>query len=126
MTREQWAGLTPEKQRIKVAELCGWEYDGEYVVAAGRPEERVWIHSSSAWNGGWARIYELPRYLNDLNAMHEAEKVMTPEQAIDYVWAIGAVIDFENGVPFTATGNFQMMQATAAQRAEAFALTMDI
>jgi len=38
MTREIWAKLSPEEQRIKVAELCGYEkvqhidFSGDFMV----------------------------------------------------------------------------------------------
>jgi hypothetical protein len=43
--------MTPEAQRIAIAEACGWT---------------------------------MPDYLNDLNAMHEALKVQTPEFRTDF------------------------------------------
>ena len=32
MTREQWAKMTDEEKRIKVAELCGWHCEDADVV----------------------------------------------------------------------------------------------
>lgn len=96
MTREQWAKLTPEKQRIKVAVLCGWDV-AEYTFLTGVPD-----------------------YLNDLNAMHEAEKLLTPSNMIAlYAKELDDIIA-------TTEGNRPLWNATAAQRAEAFALTMDV
>jgi len=92
MTREQWAKLTPEKQRIKVAVLCGWDV-AEYTFLTGVPD-----------------------YLNDLNAMHEAEKMLTKEQHDDFC----------DMLIVTAPKDGEAYSATAAQRAEAFALTMDV
>lgn len=113
MTREQWAKLSEEEQKIKVAELCGWMYDGKRVVATGRPEENVWIHNESSWHSGWARRFELPNYLNDLNAMHEAEKRLSPEDRGRYEIRLGIIY------------YYSVWHSTAAQRAEAFVLTMD-
>ena len=52
-----------------------------------------------------------PDYLNDLNAMHEAEKVLTDKQAILY----DSILDLISGWTF---------HRTAAQRAEAFLRTI--
>ena len=52
----------------------------------------------------------IPEYLTDLNAMHEAEKVLNQEQKEDYFFII-----------FNFYGNWpKAIQATAAQRARAF------
>ena len=62
----------------------------------------------------WVRNDEIrifpPDYLNDLNAMHDAEKVLNQEQKEDYFFII-----------FNFYGNWpKAIQATAAQRARAF------
>ena len=51
----------------------------------------------------------MPDYLNDLNAMHEAEKVLNDHQWDDYICQLG-----------------HAMGATAAQRAEAFLKTLNL
>jgi hypothetical protein len=51
--------MTPEKQRLALAEACGWS-----VSAAGR-----WSHPTLPDNGG-AEPYP-PDYINDRNAMYE-------------------------------------------------------
>ena len=119
MTREKWAKLTPEEQRIKVAELCGWVYDGRRTVATGRPEEQVWCIPTTE---KWARTFELPDYLNDLNAMHKAEKLLKTEAQLDSWYGCLKHLVRVDG---NHTSSTQAMQATAAQRAEAFVLTME-
>jgi hypothetical protein len=81
--------VTPEQQRIAVAEAC------PFVVKYGKGE-LFW-----RWQG--RLIYFDP--LNDLNAMHEAEKV------VKSVW--GKYVKQLNAIADPAC-------ATAAQRAEAF------
>lgn len=54
----------------------------------------------------------LPNYTTDLNAMHEAEKTLTPIQATTYFVMLDELL--EDRVVF----------ATAAQRAEAFLRTI--
>ena len=83
--------MTPEAQRIAIAEKHGtmqWSY--------ALPKKRV--------------AASVPDYLNDLNAMHDAEKVLTSQQIAPYVDLL------EKMNEKWATPAF----ATAAQRAEAF------
>jgi len=80
--------MTPEKQRIAIAEACGWRI-AERVL----PELQI-----------------LPNYTEDLNAMHEAEKVLNQKQKEDYFFII---LNFYGNWP-------KAIQATADQRAEAF------
>jgi hypothetical protein len=60
--------MKPEQQRIKIAEACGyirndeldcWEKSNRYYFSCGD-----------------SRLAQLPDYLNDLNAMHEAKQVL--------------------------------------------------
>ena len=60
-------------------------------------------------------VIEIPEYLSDLNAMHDAEKVLQDGQWMDYS---NVLIDV---VPCSRRG---MIHATAAQRAEAFLKTI--
>jgi len=119
MTREQWAKLTPEEQRIKVAELCGWS-DIWYSHEQGQPFGLTGYYKET-------KLYRrlVPHYLNDLNAMHEAEKLLFTEagtEHLEYEFAdwLGEIVPDK---PTDIT--HWMVHATAAQRAEAFVLTMD-
>lgn len=61
--------MSPEAQRIAIAEACGWVQ----VTRDNKPEE-IWEHKSSPY---MCRVEsKLPDYLNYLNAMNEAEKVL--------------------------------------------------
>lgn len=104
MTREEYAALTDEEKRIKVASIHRphekWErYYGEPIGCRWRR------------NGVIATAHPL-NYLNDLNAMHEAEKLLIGIPATSYEKLLAEI---------TA----DPWHATAAQRAEAFVLTMD-
>lgn len=64
--------MNDQEQRIAIAEACGWQMalSPDYLGLhrpVGKPRPQ----------GLWQTI---PNYLNDLNAMHEAEKVLTHEQ----------------------------------------------
>ena len=105
-------GMNQEKQRIAIAEACGWT-DITRGPYDGRPFGRYKTH----------QLEGVPDYLNDLNAMHEAEKVLTVAQRITYANQIGVVLS--NGSVGRAIPNWWFIhEATAAQRAEAFLRTI--
>jgi len=95
--------MSPEAQRIKIAEACGWTFitsDPKYPHGLP-PKGKHDTYTSP-----------LPDYLNDLNAMHEAEKVLSYEQFDEYY----VQISMRMVRPF---------HATAAQRCEAFLRTIN-
>ena len=86
--------MTPEQQRIAIAEACGWKPAPRGRWKLDKRVERF-----------------IPDYLNDLNAMHEAEKMF---RAAIYCRYISELCDL------AIKDNNCMYMATAAQRAEAF------
>jgi hypothetical protein len=97
--------MTPEAQRIAIAEACGWSGMSLGSVVGFTPKKKL------------ATV--IPDFLNDLNAMHEAEKVLTYEQWSRYV---DYLIDGEDSTaPYRG---YEAIHATAAQRAEAFLRTI--
>lgn len=96
--------MNPEKQRIAIAEACGWRkciFRDRYGTAFGSPPGEALTYRE-----------ELPDYPNDLNAMHEAEKIFSGNMRIRYFYEL------------SNTGGNSPIQATAAQRAEAFLKTI--
>ena len=113
--------MSPEAQRIAIAEACGWtRYNGK---------EKFQFYSP---RGMYARMENLPDYLVDLNAMHEAEKVLTDEQF--FGWSKDKHTDMSyNGHLFRLVDNStpgnrpcRYHSPTAAQRAEAFLRTLNL
>ena len=112
--------MTPEQQRITIAKACGFI------------NVRMWSESCIASMGMtakgkyWGSIV-IPDYLNDLNAMHEAEKVLyqDPNLPKKYTQQIKAAICREAGVKKAKMDFDVCITATAAQRAEAFLRTID-
>lgn len=103
MNIEEVKVLSGQELRIKVAELCRWKC----------------VHRSGSWIIGWtdkpSMEVEIPDYCEDLNAMHEAEKVIvTPKQHSKYIQGLCML-----------HGAKHVYMATARQRAEAFVLTME-
>lgn len=121
--------MNPTKQRIAIAEYCGWKYRPEHDVEFNTPAGRV---APESWridypNGDCeATCFDgLPDYLNDLNAMHEAEKKL--EKRYEYTEKLGRIL----GITYGPDGEmektdfeFDLAHATASQRAEAFLKTI--
>jgi hypothetical protein len=109
--------MTPEQQRIAIAEACGWK-ETEAWLDGRRCFERADI------NAGWD-FDSLPDYLNDLNAMHDAEKVLGILERGTYQNILGLAC---GGIREDDGGHFvshrESIHATAAQRAEAFLRTI--
>jgi len=105
----------PERQRVLIAEWCGWKY---------RPLSE---YSDKYWFNGKTTRDEPPDYLNDLNAMHEAVSHLSFGQR-----------GYFNAELFKCACNgrnlssaikephfiFQTLNATDAQRAEALLRTL--
>lgn len=95
--------MSPEAQRIAIAEVCGWKVGGTRSTD-GTPLG----NKPNKMNTAGCRV---PDYLNDLNAIHEAEKTLTLQQEIAWIHQLRLAAPF----PY---------RATAAQRAEAFLRTI--
>jgi hypothetical protein len=106
--------MTPEAQRIAIAEIAypKLEFEGQFAGEPKDPQRAAWF-----WEGSGNIGNILPDYLNDLNAMHEAEKVLTPEQRRKYVGIIFNLPDSE-----CESNTF----AAASQRAKAFLRTLGL
>jgi hypothetical protein len=113
--------MKEEKQQIAIAEICGWincisphadEYhfltDLELGLAMGAPVGR----NCQLYSDGLH--YAIPNYPNDLNAMHEAEKVL--QQHMAKWWNYTSQLAAAN----STLGAGGEAHATAKQRAEAF------
>jgi hypothetical protein len=68
--------MSPEQQLIKIAEACGWKWNDKIT-------DPRWVNGTMIAR----RIYELPNYPADLNAMHEAEKVALNTSELRVSWA---------------------------------------
>ena len=125
MTHEEWVKLTPEQQRIKVAELCGWRRCNttlpalwQYDRVVHQMDEGLWCTGYENGSGDWLmRDETIPDYLNDLNAMHEAGKMLKLGMRSLYDANLGLIA--ERDYCF-------IWETTAAQRAEAFLKTLGL
>jgi hypothetical protein len=118
--------MTPDEQRVAIAKACGWKCNGDpdqLTATQGwqfahqcvlSPEGKLVTHNS------------IPDYINDLNAMHEAEKVLTQEQMIAYSRHVGKLVTSHLPASRAAWMDFKLINSTAAQRSEAFIRTLNL
>lgn len=106
--------MTPEEKRIVIAEALGWKdiQTINNVLYGKDPQEQ--LHPN--------QLYFIPLFCSDLNAMHEAEKEL--EKRMLCVEYVNNLRDFANA-PKTLS-RYGLTHATAAQRADAFLLTLGI
>jgi len=115
--------MNPENQRIAIAEACGLDVSVKDTCPACNgctPYEAgddygitLWRECRHCSNTGKVKGYILrsPDYLNSLDAMHKAEKILTDDQWDTYCDLLG--------------GSLQSCASAAAdQRAEAFLRTI--
>jgi hypothetical protein len=96
--------MTDEQINAAIAQECGWEN-----VCQHPKNPNVWVGKH------WSLLQEVPDFCIDLNAMHEAEKVLTREQINAFC---------EKLFPTNYCGVWWSIHATARQRAEAFLRTL--
>jgi hypothetical protein len=98
--------MKPEQQRIAIAEACG-------IVSRDQ----------------WGPLYKTalgvvrvcPDYLNDLNAMHQAEMVLSRGEHYNQTGGFGLYVQ---NLDLVRCGRKHLIEATAAERAEAFLRTV--
>ena len=103
--------MKPEKPRIAIAEACG--LPKPYSMCFGKVPNTL-CHSVMVTNGVKHGM-PIPDYLHDLNAMHEAEKVLTDKQWDTYCYRLDEV-----------GGMRHCTHTTANQRAETFLRTLSL
>lgn len=109
--------MTQEQINIAIAKACGWI------------EEEPWLNGRSCFsykdNSISYGIEDIPDYYNDLNAMHEAEKIIPIESRFIYTSEI--VVACTGGRLFMGEDNrIPIAFATASQKAEAFLRTLNL
>jgi len=97
--------MTQEAQRVAIAEACGWKTGYRDAVSS---------------------VTALPDYLNDLNAMHEAEQVLW-----EMDWSFRSIFNdhLANIIKRRKVNRNEwdaetLLDSTASQRAEAFLRTI--
>ena len=103
--------MKPAEQRTAIAEACGLKLHKEQIE---HTDGYQWTETRRFWVCPKGKRVTIPDYLSDLNAMHEAEKVLTNIQRERYRTEL--IYHYGAGDVF----------ATAAQRAEAFLRTLNL
>ena len=137
--------MNTDRQRIKIAEACGLNTKHVRAFVLGH-SGYAWRHfdtqkEAERWDKTfptkgfkieeYTNVNLLSDYLNDLNAMHEAEKLLTWEQRKQYHSTLADVAGFSYCEADTheeteLNWNCCICHSTAAQRAEAFLITLDL
>ena len=101
-------------------EACGWTAkEDKYgfwraVDPSGKMTPALWVSEMNLWSAG------MPNYLNDLNAMHEAEKVLAENNREQYLNILYEVCNQHSML----NDAWNLNCATASERAEAFLRTI--
>lgn len=112
--------MTPEAQRIAIAEACGW-------INQGKAKRMIAL--MHRWRDPKDGVFtsELPDYLSDLNAMHEAEEVVIYTRSLGLIYLMKLQDAANHSFPARFDNTERTLpctSATAAQRAEAFLRTI--
>lgn len=127
--------MSPESQRIAIAKVCGWKQtqvpDGLSFSEPKVPKFRImWVKDENLIT----QTIKLPDYLNDLNAMHEAEKCLFQSKPgyynRSYFFALVNIIynfdPSETGWDGDARVCCKVTHSSASQRAEGFLRTLNL
>jgi hypothetical protein len=96
--------MTNEQINAAIAEACGWKEITNCTCGGKKRGCPPGGHASS----------HTPNYCTDLNAMHEAEKVLKDKELL-----------FEYGMHISNSHHYEyLLRATARERAEAFLRTL--
>lgn len=99
--------MTADEQNRAIAEVCGWR---DFMF------ER---HPRGAMGRNCGKLEVIPSYTSDLNAMHEAEKLLVHDQWCVYRTRLWKITNDARPAEYD-------VHATAAQRAEAFLKTLGL
>lgn len=126
--------LTNDEKRAKIAEACGlfWHPEGQHEIDNSHQGDlrgigyTLYRCKCGAYRFSTERNWsfdsdhrEALDYLNDLNAMHEAEETLNEDQRSAYIGRL-------EGCMMSGPEEWDTTFATAAQRAEAFGRTLGL
>ena len=105
--------MTPQEQNRAIAEACGWtvHHGGKYVHPVGIERFSNVIVSC----------------VDSLDAMHEAEKVIGISPS--YAYELNKIVangSYPQWLPQDGARIYEILHATASQRAEAFLRTLNL
>lgn len=101
-----------------IAEACGWIPKKSWKLEGRIKKDFHWEHSVTK-----ERIFNIPNYYEDLNAIHEAEKILTTEQRDEFVDELVQIIaELKPTLPID--GYYEAVFIDAPQRCEALLRTI--
>ncbi len=113
--------MTDQEINAEIAEYCGWrniiekDYQpfgtNEYIDGPSQ----VWVGIHPELDADIKEYEVIPDYCNDLNAMHEAEKMLNEKQEDIMNNTLWDIMD----------GRKYLWHSTASQRAKAFVKTIE-
>ncbi len=110
--------MTPNEQRIAIARACGWKNfnsaSHEGSIQYGQPP--------NAPHNSW----ELPNYLNDLNAIAEARKILNSDQQIQFSIKVGKFVTQTLRANQSAWMDFRLIDSSAGCQSEMFLRTLGL
>ena len=112
--------MNHDKQRIAIAEACGWKVKRRDITGYNVWEPDAEFPAQLTNN----IENKLPNYLADLNAMHEAEATMNLTDKYQYGKAICKIMNIDTDGGLDVVDIYYAIHASAAQRAEAFLRTI--
>ena len=115
--------MDKHKQRIKIAEACGWTSADEEYTYYGFTQNIPMVRKRWTSPDGKLKTLVLPDYLNDLNAMHEALLTLNIEQRHSIVHEVGDIL----GTPNPNDWQYHdFLYVSASELAEAFLKTLNL
>lgn len=122
-----------ELMRIEIAKFAGFKwfrytrYESHFALLKTAPND-WWIEEAPPEGDEYKKLYHnpidsVPNYPESLDAMHEAEKMLTKEQTKVWVKHIEKLVS-SNPIKNTNSWTFACAHATAPQRAEALLRTI--
>jgi hypothetical protein len=110
--------MTDPEINAAIAAHVGWK---SRTVIVHHSVGYQWDESLTVWTNPEGRDDVLPSYTTDLNAMHEAEKVLGEKRIRSYAFTLAQVLDTSPTVDLD--DQFLNIHATASQRSEALLRT---
>lgn len=111
--------MTQINKRIKIAEACGWVMRIYGINnEPNEPDDDLGTEDKV-----WDSVSDLPDYFNDLRACHQFEEVLKVRKkgCLTYCAWLTKMCGCDS-----LLGGFEMVHATAEQRAEAFGKTLNL
>lgn len=109
--------MNKKAQRLAIAKACGWEWKPFRDVMAWYKDGQVVRSHVGPPLVKEIPVNSLPDYLNDLNAMYQAEETLDEDLLFEYTINIREA---------TRVGSrFDCIHASAIERAEAFLKTIE-